>query len=210
MGAACAAGSVMLPDYLSAPPGPPHPHAPARTATAQSSQLPVPWVRHGFIEKSVSSCSPHWPPAGNLGFLPVFGRPQALMHLCQPMLQRRAHAPTHPSLRVAQLGVSPHPHLPFQHRLQESGWRATPTLLPPTVLGPSTWGALSCPSSSTTSTSLPSIAPPPPGDKTPPRQRKAARVPEPTAFLDRDSQVLVGGAAGPPVQEECGDRGRGD
>ena len=25
-----------------------------------------------------------------------------------------------------------------------------------------------------------------------------------------DSQVLVGGAAGPPVQEECGDRGRGD
>ena len=136
MGAARAAAIAMFPDYLHAP----GPSSPRRYCHCAWLPAPSPLGREfgqGFIKKSVSCCSPHWPPAGNLGFFPVSGTPQALMCLCMPMhAPGRGHAPPHPSAAPGPAEgpeCSPHPHLPLPPAPSASpagvrGWRATPPL----------------------------------------------------------------------------------
>ena len=139
--------------------------------------------------------------------------PQALMHLCMPThTPGRGTRPTRPILGPVCL---PHPHThPRQHPLQESG------------LG----GKVACHSHSAASHCPPSLylggfVPPillnrkhqPPQHS--PHPHLEIRLPPGGARLRgfqslelslTDSQVFVGRAARPPVQEECGDRGRGD
>lgn len=129
--AARAAGIAMFPDYLHAP----GPCSPRRYCHCTWLPAPSPLgreFRQGFIKKSVSSCSPHWPPAGNLGFLPVSGMPQAPMRLCMPMhAPRRGHAPPHPSAAPGPAEgpvCSPHPPPPPASPAGVRGWRATPPL----------------------------------------------------------------------------------
>lgn len=137
--------------------------------------------------------------------------PQALMRLCMP-----THAPgrgTRPTRPILGPVCLPHPHTPS----------ASPA-------GVGVGGEVACHSHSAASHCPPSLylggfVPPillnrkhqPPQHS--PHPHLEIRLPPGGARLRgfqslelslTDSQVFVGRAAGPPVQEECGDRGRGD